>query len=70
MTELLKLPDAATICGVSRPTLYRLIKRGEFPAVKIGSVLRVPRSALNAWLADQSRAALESLHSEGIDHAA
>jgi len=39
-------PEVARALGVSRSTIYKAVKRGEIPVVKIGGRLLVPKAAL------------------------
>jgi len=48
---LLKVGQAAALLGIGRSTAYELIAEGQLPCVRIGSVMRVPRAALEAWIA-------------------
>jgi excisionase family DNA binding protein len=48
--ELLSPEDVARRCGLSRRAIYRAIERGELPAVRLCSRLRVEPEALEAWL--------------------
>jgi excisionase family DNA binding protein len=48
---LLKPWQVEEILGVSRPTLYRLLKKGEIVCVKIGKCTRFRRSDLNSYMA-------------------
>ena len=41
---LLRIPEAARLLGVSRPTLYQLVARREVPVVRIGHSVRVRRA--------------------------
>ena len=46
--------DVASACirlGVSKPTLYKAIKKGEVPVIRIGHRILIPISALEAHLA-------------------
>ncbi len=45
-TALLSVREAAQMMGVSRGSAYRLIERGELPAVRVGGQLRVDRDEL------------------------
>jgi excisionase family DNA binding protein len=39
-SDLLTVPEAAHLLGISPETLYRMIRRGDFPpAIKIGKTL-------------------------------
>jgi prophage regulatory protein len=33
--RLIRYPEAVKIVGISRPTIWRLIKKGEFPAPRV-----------------------------------
>lgn len=44
--ELLTLTEAAELLGVSRSTVYRLVRQGTLRTVHIGVLHRVPRTAL------------------------
>ena len=43
--------QAAEVLGVGRTTIYMLIKEGTLPAVRVGSTLKVPRAALESYVA-------------------
>ena len=43
-------PEAAERLGITQRTLYRLIDEGQVPAYKMGRVLRVKASDLDAFL--------------------
>ena len=45
------VPEVAAMIGMNKSTLYRQIKAGTFPAVRIGSRLVIPVAALDAILA-------------------
>ena len=49
--EVVDVPEAAKILGVSRNSGYEAVKRKEIPSIRIGRRLRVPRAALNKLLA-------------------
>ena len=51
----LTLTDAATRLGVSRPTVYRLVQRGELATVLIGGLERIPLRALTAYATRPAR---------------
>ena len=46
----LNVSEAAEALGVSRPVLYQLIHRDDFPALKIGKRTLIPRAALEEWI--------------------
>ena len=45
--------EAAQMLGVSRPTLYGLMKNADFPAFKLGGRRLISRDGLIKWIADQ-----------------
>ena len=49
-----KVDDLCGLLGVSRPTAYELVHREDFPKVKVGRRLLIPRAGLEQWLATQS----------------
>ena len=46
--------EAAQLLGLSRPTIYKLIHRGDFPVMRIGSRTLIHREKLEAWAASQT----------------
>lgn len=42
--------EAARALGVSRPTLYKILERPDFPKVRVGSRIVIPRSLFISWL--------------------
>lgn len=53
MPELLTVAEVADLLRVSDMTVYRLIRTGELPAVRVGRNYRVRESALDAFLEAQ-----------------
>ena len=49
-----KVDDLCGLLGVSRPVAYSLANRADFPVVRIGRRLIIPRSGLEKWLEKQS----------------
>ncbi len=49
-TLLLTVPETARLLRISRNLAYELVARGELPAVRLGRVIRIPRSELDDWL--------------------
>lgn len=47
--------DAARRLGVGRTTIFRLMKEGKLPAVKIGARTVIPEEAITAFLAGLPR---------------
>lgn len=50
-----KPAEAARLVGVSRPTLYRWMKRAGFPVYRIGGCVRIPVDDLREWIKLQER---------------
>ena len=46
--------EAAEVLGVSRPVIYTLIKRADFPAFKLGTRTLVSVEGLREWVAAQT----------------
>lgn len=42
--------DIQIILGISRPTVYNLIRQKLFRAIKIGKGYRIPKKSFDAWL--------------------
>jgi excisionase family DNA binding protein len=49
--------EAATLLGLSEPTLYRAIRAGEFPAIKVRGRYVVPAKAIDEMEASAMAAA-------------
>ena len=45
------IEEAIRFTGVGRPFLYEAMSRGELPYIKMGAARRIPRRALELWLA-------------------
>ena len=54
----LSVTEAAQVLGVSRPTVYKLIHRGDFPVLRIGSRTLIHREKLAEWAARQTEGQL------------
>jgi excisionase family DNA binding protein len=50
----LSVAEAAEALGVSKPTVYELIHRDDFPSFKIGARQLISRSGLEAWVQAQA----------------
>jgi excisionase family DNA binding protein len=46
LPELLRVEEAAAVLDVSTYLVYEMVKRGELPSVRLGRLVRVPRTAL------------------------
>ena len=52
MTEKLTLnvEEMGELLGVSRQTAYNLIHRADFPVLRIGKRILIPKKQLEAWM--------------------
>ena len=50
----LAVDDLCGLLGISRPTAYELVHRADFPKVKVGRRILVPRAGLEKWLEVQA----------------
>lgn len=69
-TNLLTAAEVAARLRVSAMTIYRLIHRGELPAVRVGRNYRVRVEDLQSYLDGQVVGAgdLDGLEPDGLDH--
>ena len=56
MSEFLRPLDVAKILGVTRTTVYSLIKTGEIPASKIGNNVLIKRETIDRLIAGEGKA--------------
>ena len=54
--EFLSLEEVADLLGVTYQLIYRLVRGGELPAVRLGKLYRVSRRDLDAYLEKSKRA--------------
>ena len=48
-----RVSDIQKMLMISRPTVYKLFKKNEFPVKKFGNKYRIPKSTFDAWLVKQ-----------------
>jgi excisionase family DNA binding protein len=53
MNNVMTVPELAKYLRVHPSTIYRLLKRGDIPAFKVGADWRVNRESINKWLRQQ-----------------
>lgn len=46
----LSVSEAAKLSGIGRDCLYQLTRRDDFPVLRLGRSIRIPRRALEAWI--------------------
>jgi len=56
--RVLSVTETAETLGVSRPTVYKMIQEGGFPAVKLRRRTVIPIVELDEWIRAQSQKAL------------
>ena len=54
MTELMTVEEVARYLRVTAKTVYRLLKRGRIPAVKVGRQWRFEQGSIDEWLHQSS----------------
>ncbi len=54
MAELMTLQEVADYLRVTEKTVYRLLKRGRIPAVKVGRQWRFEQDSIDEWLHQRS----------------
>ena len=47
--------EAARLLGVSRPTLYQLLNRADFPSFRVGNRVLISVAGLQAWIDRQTK---------------
>ena len=47
---MLSVPQLATALGISRSGVYALVRSADFPALKIGSRIVIPKDELLEWI--------------------
>ena len=58
--DLLTVSEVAEIMRVSNMTVYRLIKSGQLPAIRVGKSYRIREDDVDRFLSDQSVKVQES----------
>jgi excisionase family DNA binding protein len=54
--KVLTIPEVSEYLRVSRQTIYRMLKRGDIPAFRIGGDWRFNIEDLGHWIEDESQA--------------
>jgi len=57
MSDLLRVEEAAQVLGIGRTKAFEMVARRELPVIRMGRLVRVPRAALDAWIADRTELA-------------
>lgn len=61
MAELMTVEEVADYLRVTEKTIYRLLKRGDIPAVKVGHRWRFEKNSIDEWLHQNSVVAKVSI---------
>ena len=56
----LSISEAAEMLGVSRPTLYKMIKEGKIPALRLRRRIVIPIDEFNEWVRIESWGAIKA----------
>ena len=51
---MLSVPEVAAVLGISRAGAYELVKGKDFPALKIGSRIVVPKEKFIEWIDEKT----------------
>jgi len=54
MAELMTVEEVARYLRVTKKTIYRLLKGGKLPAIKLGHQLRFVKASIDRWLQQKS----------------
>jgi excisionase family DNA binding protein len=57
MSDLLRVEEVARVLGIGRTKAFEMVARRELPVIRMGRLVRVPRAALAAWIADRTELA-------------
>jgi excisionase family DNA binding protein len=60
LDRVLTISEVAEVLRLHPTTIYRLVKRGDLPAFRIGGSWRVSRASIDLWLSASSPALLAS----------
>ena len=60
----LNVTEVSEVLGVSRPVVYQLLKRADFPSFKIGKRTLVSREALQKWVENETVRRQESMEND------
>jgi excisionase family DNA binding protein len=62
--ELLTAREVQQLLGIGLSKVYDMMAMGELPTLRLGRLVRVPRSALMEWVASQTRRRADSNNAE------
>ncbi len=67
-TEVLTCAETAERLRISQKSVYRLVRRGELPALRFGRAIRIPVAGLERLIADAANAS-RGADADSIDNA-
>jgi len=53
-SPIMTTPEVAQYLQIHQSTLYKLIRRGQIPVMKIGSDYRFDREVIEKWMSDRT----------------
>jgi excisionase family DNA binding protein len=53
--QLISVVELQALLGIGRDTAYNLVRKKDFPSVKLGREYRIMVSGLNEWLTKQQK---------------
>jgi excisionase family DNA binding protein len=53
---MMRVRDIQFLFGVSQKTAYDLVNRRDFPKLRVGRAIRVPKAALQRWVEARTEA--------------
>jgi excisionase family DNA binding protein len=53
---MMTVRDIQLLFGLSQKTAYKVVSREDFPKVRVGRSIRVPKAALKRWVEAQTEA--------------
>jgi len=63
--QLLSIPEVCQTLGMGKSWVYRRLKGGEIPSIKLGSTIKVKRADLDAYLENMRYSPPENVPSSG-----
>lgn len=45
-----EVPEAGAMLGLNKNASYKAAKRGDFPTIRVGKLIRVPKAAFHAMI--------------------
>lgn len=52
---VLNVNDVASILAISKVSAYELVKSSNFPVVRVGRRIKIPKAAFMEWLDNQAK---------------